>query len=124
MKDTYKLYDTILASLYQNIEVEAGRDEGIYIAGYQDDPVCNTYMKMVETKAALDNMPITMVMPLLSYIEFIIPRWKMRKQYRWARNFQSVAPLVTPIRTIAKFVAEYHNETINIYYNIYKEYYA
>ena len=31
MEDKYKLYDELLATLYVNIQVEYGRDEGIYI---------------------------------------------------------------------------------------------
>ena len=124
MDEKYKLYDELLATLYINIEVEAARDERIYISGYKDDAVCNTYMKMVEAKADIDGTPIIMLMPLISYIEFIFSHWKVRKRYKWAKNFQQLIAEVTPMRTIAKFVADYYEQPITIYEDIYKEFYA
>ena len=63
-------------------------------------------------------------MPLISYIEFIFSHWKVRKRYKWAKNFQQLIAEVTPMRTIAKFVADYYEQPITIYEDIYKEFYA
>ena len=123
MEEKYRKYDELLATLYQNIQVEHGRDEGIYIYGYENTPECNTYMKLAEAHADLIEDKITMVMPLVPYMRFKQKRWKVRRRYKWAPP-QKFYGLVTPITEITRFVAEHFNQPYSIYEDIYKEYYA
>ena len=122
--DNYKLYDEILATIFQNIMVERERDDGIYINGYEDDYICNTYMKMAESVADITDTPIVMLMPLFSYIKFKLKHWKVRKRYKWKSIYQQYQFDATPILVIANHVAMYFNKPLSIYEDIYKEFYA
>lgn len=117
--DKYKQYDELLATLMQNIQVEAARDDGIYIYGYGDNYIGNVYMQLANALADLNQQKITMVMPLFSYIKFKLKNWKSRKRYRWTWENKGS----TPINLIASFVAEYHKQSLDIYRDIYNEYY-
>lgn len=122
MDEKYKIYDELLATLYQNIQVEHGRDEGIYIYGYTDTPMCNVYMRMAEAHADLLGIRVVMLLPLFSYFKFKFKHWKVRRRYKWIAP-QKYYKTVTPITEIAKFVAEYHKQSDSIYEEIYNEYY-
>ena len=122
--NNYKLYDEILATIFQNIMVEKERDDGIYVNGYYDNYICNTYMKMVESVADITDTPIVMLMPLFSYIKFKFRHWKVRKRYKWVSNYQQYQGDATPILVIANYVVTYFNQPLSIYKDIYKEFYA
>ena len=122
MEDKYKLYDELLATLYVNIQVEYGRDEGIYIYGYTDTPECNVYMRMAEAHADLNDIQIVMLMPLMPYLRFKFKRWKVRKRYKWIAP-QKYYETVTPLTEITRFVAEHFKQPYSIYEDIYNEYY-
>ena len=122
MNARFKQYDELLATLYKNIQVEHGRDEGIYIYGYEDTPECNTYMKMAEAHADLNEIKITMVMPLVPYLRFKMKHWKVRGRYKWASP-QRFYKTVTPITEITRFVADCHKLSHTVYEDIYEEFY-
>ena len=117
--DKYKQYDELLATLMQNIQVEAARDDGIYICGYGDNYTSKVYMQLANALADLNHQKITMIMPLFSYIKFKLKNWKGRKRYKWTWEDKGS----TPITLIANFVAKYHNQPVSIYKEIYNEYY-
>lgn len=117
--DKYRQYDELLATLMQNIQVEAARDDGVYIYGYRDNYMCNVYMQLANALADLNQWKVVMIMPLFSYIKFKIKNWKTRKRYKWTW----VNKGSTPINLIACFVAEHYNQPLDIYKDIYNEYY-
>lgn len=119
MEEKYRQYDELLATLMQNIQVEAARDEGIYIYGYGDNYLGNVYMQLVNAYADLTQSKVTMIMPLVPYIKFKLKNWKSRKRYRWTWMDKGA----TPINLIARFVATHHNQPLDIYKDIYNEYY-
>ena len=123
--DKSKYYDEILAKIYENILVEHSRDEGLYINGYHDNYACKVYMQMVNAVADITDTPVIMVMDLFSYIKFKLKNWKVRKRYRRANLSLLTARwcVTTPIEEIAEFVANYYNESMKIYEDIYKEFY-
>ena len=121
--DKYKLYDEILAKIYQNVLVEYERDGGIYITGYRDNYACNSYMKMAEAAADIIDTPVVMLMPLFSYLKFIARHWKVRKRYKWVMHFPYLARIATSIENIAEFVAIHYQQSMKIYEDIYKEFY-
>lgn len=123
MDEKYKQYDELLATLYVNIQVEYGRDEGIYVYGYEDTPECNTYMKLADAHADLNHTRIVMLMPLVPYLRFKMKHWKVRRRYKWVAP-QKFYETVTPITEITRFVADHYSQSYSIYEDIYKEYYA
>ena len=120
MDDRQKLYDQILATLYQNISAEDSYCSGIYIDGYGDNALSYVYMVMANTYADLNEKPINMVMPFFKYVKFILKNWKGRKRYK--RCYLDL-DYMTSIDIIAGHVSKYYGQPISIYDEIYEEYY-
>ena len=118
----HMLYDQILAKLMQNVQSEDHFYNGIYVNGYVNNPICNTYMKMVDGYADITDKKVTMIMPLYQYIPFILKRWKARKRYKRVRVHPDHA--IVPIVKIAMYVAEHFGESLSVYEDIEKEYYS
>lgn len=121
IKSKTELYDKILAKIYQNIAVEDNRDNGIYIKGYNDDAVSRDYMAIANSYADVNGKQITMILPLISYIIFIIKNWKVRKRYK--RHKGKSTDKYTSIQDIADYVVKFFMQPNTIYEDIYKEYY-
>ena len=121
MNEKDVLYGRILAKLFQNIESEDYYNSGIYIDGYEDNAIGRVYMTLVDVYADMYNKKVNLCLPFLKYLLFILKHWKGRKRYKYCGIDLDY---VTPINKIAKFVANYYEQPISIYEDIYKEYYS
>lgn len=115
------LYDKILATVFQNVSSEDAYNDGIYINGYKNDPICNVYMEMVNSYADIHQKKITMLLPFFSYVIFILKHWKRWKKYCWGGTTN--APRYTSIQKIVNYVCDYFEVSDSVFTDIYKEYY-
>ena len=122
MNEQFKIYDEILGKVYQNIISEDRYSSGIYINGYNNDAVSNIYLTLANSYADFTNQKITMVLSPIKYILFILKHWSSRQKYvRYKGTNDKKFVLIS---TIIAYVCDYVKQPVEIFEDIYKEYYS
>lgn len=121
----YKRYDEVLNSILLNVMVEEGRDNGIYLKGYDGSAKDKLYLNAaIATSALTGQQKIVMLMPLHKYIVFLCKNWKGKRQFKWMSDWRAKSEITSNLNDILDCVAKALNVTDEEFEEIYNAYYG
>ena len=125
--ETNKQYDTIVATIIQNVIAEMNRTNGRIVLWdfQQNQDTDRLYYNVACIVADLSNKDIYIQMPLLQYLKFKLTRRK-RKNIHWiGRNCKWLTDdNKTSVYIIMDFVREHYGIDMKVFKDINDEYYG